>query len=74
MNPGRMASIAYFRRALLFATALQSTGGNDTDRRAAKHRQAIFFAQLFSLSVRRRRTKDVRFLESPSATRASRME
>ena len=28
----------------------------------------------FLLSVRRRRTKDVRFLESPSATRASRRE
>ena len=50
------------------------TGGNTKDRQSNLHRRIAFFAQLFSLSVRRRRTKDVRFLESPSATRASRRE
>ena len=48
------------------------TGGSNKDRQPNQHRREVFFAQLFSLSVRRRRTKDVRFLESPSATRACR--
>ena len=70
-NPEPYDLSAYFRRAL----TLCDTHSINWRKQPSSPRQPgspARFLCSFLLSVRRRRTKDVRFLESPSATRASR--